>query len=83
MCLVQYLLPRLSILSTDVYGNTPLHICADFNRINCVQTLLAANAPVLIRNNNGYSPIDLAKGESKLVLDNYLKENQHQLKGRL
>ena len=82
VCLVQYLLPLVSIyiLSTDAHGNTPLHICADFNRINCVQALLAANAPVLIRNNNGYTPIDLAKGESRLVLDQYLKENQHQLK---
>ena len=80
VCLVQYLLPHLSILSTDVHGNTPLHICADFNRVNCVQALLTANAPVLIRNNNGYSPIDLAKHESKPVLDQYLKENQHQLK---
>ena len=80
VCLVQYLLPLMSILSTDTHGNTPLHICANFNRINCVQALLAANAPVLIRNNNGYSPIDLAKGESRLILAQYLKENQHQLK---
>ena len=78
--LVRLLLAFLSMLSIDMYGNTPLHICAVFNRVNCVHALLSANAPVLIRNNNGCTPIDLARGESKLVIDHYLKDNQHQLK---
>lgn len=70
----------VSLLSTDNYGNTPLHICCDYDRVECVQALLTLNAPVLIGNKEGKTPAQVSVGRSKLVLDQYLTDNQHKLK---
>ena len=60
-------------------GETPLHICARFGHATCAEALLSANAPLLIRDNNGKTPVDVSKGKARVVLQQYLKENRHKL----
>lgn len=72
--LVQYLVQHLDVLlqlDVDEEGNTPLHYCSIFNARMCIQHLLSTRCSLLIRNNNGKSPVDLAKGEIRLVLEGY------------
>ena len=75
--LVNYLLTKLSVLSVDNNGNTPLHTCASHGQTLCVEALLTANAPPLIRNNTGQTPMDVAKGRARVVLEEYLLKNHH------
>ena len=56
-CLSKYISP----LVVDDYGNTPLHTCCEYGNSACVEALLALNAPVLIRNNSGKTPKDVAQ----------------------
>ena len=77
--LVQCLLNVISVLSMDNEGNTPLHTCSSHGRVLCVEALLSVNAPVLIRNNNGKTPVDVAKGTAKVILDQYLVDYHHKL----
>ena len=77
--LVEYLLSKLSVLSTDNDGNTPLHTCASHGQALCVEALLAANAPPLIRNNTGQTSMDIAIGRARVVLEEYLLKNHRKL----
>ena len=78
--LVQTLLSRgLSLLSTDNEGNTPLHIASSSSHSTFMEFLLSLNAPPLIRNKRGQTPVDVATGRAKLVLEQYLKANQRKL----
>ena len=77
--LVNFLLSLLPVLSLDDGGNTPLHACSSYGQALCVQTLLSSNAPPLIRNNLGQTPVDVAKGRAKVVLEQYLAKNRHKL----
>ena len=77
--LVEYLLSKLSVLSTDNDGNTPLHTCASHGQTLCVEALLSANAPPLIRNNTGQTPMDVTKGRARVVLEEYLLKNHCKL----
>ena len=38
--------------------------------------ITAKNAPILIRNNSGKTPMDLAKGDAKLLINEYMKQNR-------
>ena len=67
-CLSNYISP----LVVDGYGDTPLHTCCDWDKTECVKALLALNAPVLIRNNSGKTPKDVAGYSIKPVLEQYL-----------
>ena len=69
-----------SLLDIDDNGNTPLHLCAWNGHAACVEALLSANAPLLIRDNYGRSPMDVSKGKARVVLQQYLKENRHKLR---
>ena len=66
----------MSPLVLDNDGNTPLHICSSRGHIKCVEVLLQKNAPILIRNNSGKTPKDLAKGDAKLLFNEYMKQNR-------
>ena len=77
--LVKILLPLLSLLDTDNVGNSPLHVCSSNGHVECVEALLHSNAPVLIRNNNGNTPFELATGRAKVILKLYMKENQNKI----
>ena len=77
--LVQNLLPFLSLLDTDIYGDTPLHVCSFNGHVECVEALLLSNAPVLIRNKNGKTPFELATGRAKDILELYMKKNHNKI----
>ena len=77
--LVQSFLNTISVLSMDNEGNTPLHTCSSHGHAQCVEALLSVNAPVLIRNNSGKTPVDVAIGRSRTILDHYLVDNHHKL----
>ena len=68
-----------SLLDIDNDGETPLHLCAWQGHAACVEALLSANAPLLLRDNYGRSPVDISKGKARVVLQQYLKENHHKL----
>ena len=76
--LIIYLLEKMhtAFLVRDDAGNTPLHICSSLGHTKCVEMLLQNNAPILIRNNSGKTPIDLAKGDAKLLINEYMKQNR-------
>ncbi|XP_002091973.3 ankyrin repeat domain-containing protein 13C [Drosophila yakuba] len=44
----------------DKHGNTPLHLAVMLGRKHAVRLLLAQNAPVKIKNNEGWSPLSEA-----------------------
>ncbi|XP_017078291.1 ankyrin repeat domain-containing protein 13C [Drosophila eugracilis] len=44
----------------DKHGNTPLHLAVMLGRKHAVRLLLAQNAPVKIKNNDGWSPLSEA-----------------------
>ena len=76
LVLVQYLLPFISILCVDNKGNTPLHTSSSFGHAPCVEALLLKNAPILVRNNRGHTPRDVATGRAVLVLQEFLISNR-------
>lgn len=45
------------VASRDRHGNTPLHLAVMLGRNVCVRLLLAHNAPVKVKNNEGWSPL--------------------------
>jgi ankyrin repeat protein/GTPase SAR1 family protein len=65
--LISFLLPSSSLLATNNDGNTPLHCCAIRFKPECVRILLAANAPIIMRNKDGKTPFDVASRSSKVV----------------
>ena len=69
----------MSPLIVDEDGNTPLHISSIRGHSECVETLLQHDAPILIRNASGKTPIDLATGDARLALDQYMKQNQNKI----
>ena len=77
LLLVQLLLSSygLSVLSDDE-ANTPLHSCSIKGHSMCVEALLSANAPPLIRNNAGKTPVDVSKDRASMVLNQYLRNNR-------
>ena len=66
----------ISPLVIDNDGDTPLHISSALGHTKCVEVLLQKNAPISIRNNSGKTPKDLAKGDAKLLINEYLKQNR-------
>ena len=76
LTLVRYLLPSISVLCIDAEGNTPLHICSSFGHAQCAETLLLSNAPLLLRNNRGHTPIDVATGHARSILEQFLISNR-------
>ena len=76
LTLVRYLLPSISVLCIDIEGNTPLHICSSFGHAQCVEVLLFSNAPLLLRNNRGHTPIDVATGHARSILEQFLISNR-------
>ncbi|EDW00745.1 ankyrin repeat domain-containing protein 13C [Drosophila grimshawi] len=45
------------VAAKDTHGNTPLHLAVMLGRNCCVRLLLANNAPVKVKNNEGWSPL--------------------------
>ena len=78
LTLVRYLLPSISVLCIDTEGNTPLHTCSSFGHAQCAEVLLFSNAPLLLRNNRGHTPIDVATGHARSVLEQFLISNRQE-----
>ena len=71
---VEALCKFLPPLVFDDNGDTPLHICASRGHAECVKILLKHNAPILIRNSTGQSPKDVAKGDTRILFQQHLRE---------
>ncbi len=69
----------MSVLVVDHNGDTPLHICSSRGHADCIEVLLLANAPVLVRNKSGKTPAEIAVSRVKLVYDIYMRYNHHKL----
>ena len=76
LTLVRYLLPSISVLCIDTEGNTPLHTCSIFGHAQCAEVLLLSNAPLLLRNNRGHTPIDVATGRARSIFEQFLISNR-------
>ena len=72
--LVEPLCGFLPPLVFDDNGDTPLHICASRSHAECVKILLKHNVPILIRNSTGQSPKDVAKGDTRILFQQHLRE---------
>lgn len=56
----------------DFYGNTPLHIAAEYNYVDAANLLIKEGAKIMPKNNAGKTPLDLAEGKEMIQL---LKKN--------
>ena len=71
---VEYVGRYLSPLLVDDNGNTPLHTaCLKTSSEPILTTLLKYNPPLLVRNKDGKTPLDMT---SKGILYQYLRENR-------
>ncbi len=69
-----------SPLNIDEDGDTPLHICASSGYGKCVEALLSVHYPLSIRNKNWKTPLDIAKGTAKSILNEYIYVNKDIIK---
>ena len=63
----------------DNNGNTPLHLLAAKGFVECLQSLLSPSAPLMVRNNSGDTPRDVATAECKVLLDDFMKMNSSEI----
>ena len=73
-----------TIWMVDDNGDTPLHLCAREGKTQCVTALLELDPPVMVRNNSGQTPKDVAKKygyiwDSYSYIDAYMKENKSKI----
>ena len=55
------ILAGADINKQDQRGNTPLHIAIESNNVNFIKRLINFDADLMIKNNSGLRPLDLAK----------------------
>ena len=67
---------HVSPLATNDDGDTFLHKAAAWGGKECVEALLQLGAPIMLRNAAGKTARDVARGETKLLLDAYITQNQ-------
>ena len=68
---------HISPLVVDKDGNTPLHLASSRGHRECVEAMLQLNAPIMLRNANGHTSRDIARGDIKSILDTYIRENRN------
>ncbi|XP_037951804.1 ankyrin repeat domain-containing protein 13C [Teleopsis dalmanni] len=71
----------------DKHGNTPLHLAVMLGRKQCIHALLAHNAPVKIKNNDGWSPLAeaISYGDRQTisaVLRKLKQQSRHHMEAR-
>ena len=77
---VDYLCRYLSPLLVDDDGNTPLHTaCLNYSSEPILTTLLKYNPPLLARNKDGKTPLDVAPSWLLSILDQYMRENSDKI----
>ena len=74
--LVNRVYKHVSPVATNKDGDTFLHKAASRGHKECVEALLQLGAPIMLRNAAGKTARDVACGETKLLLDAYITENQ-------
>ena len=74
--LVNRVYKHVSPLATNNDGDTFLHKAAASGRKECVEALLQLGAPIMLRNASGKTARDIAYGDTKLLLDAYITQNQ-------
>ena len=62
-----------------INGDTPLHLASKHCSVESVKCLVHANAPLLIRNKNGQTALDVASSANREYLTDYLKEHRHEI----
>ena len=74
---VEYVCRYLSPLLVDDDGNTPLHTaCLNYTRDPIIlTTLLKCNPPLLTRNKDGKTPLDMAPYWARCIVDKYMIVN--------
>ena len=78
--IVEYFVRYLSPLLVDDDGNTPLHTaCLSYCRAPILTTLLKYNPPLLVRNTDGKTPLDVAEYGARVTLDKYMIENRDKI----
>ena len=76
-----------TVWMVDDNGDTPLHVCAHHCQTGCVKALLEFDPPVMVRNNLGQTPKDVAEkyvdslwnAESCKYIDAYIKQNKDKI----
>ena len=77
---VDYVCRYLSPLMVDDNGDTPLHTaCFNYSSEAILKTLLKYDPPLLVRNKDGKTPLDVAPYWAKDVLDKYMRENSDKI----
>ena len=77
---VDHVCRYLSPLMVDDDGNTPLHTaCLNDSSEPILATLLKYNPPLLVRNKDGKTPLDVAQYGLKGILAQYMIENGDQI----
>ena len=75
--LVNRIYKHVSPLATNgADGDTFLHKASASGHNECVEALLQLGAPIMLRNAAGKTARDIARGETKLLLDAYITQNQ-------
>ena len=74
--LVNRVSKHVSPLATNNDGDTILHKTAASGSKECVEALLQLGAPIMLRNAAGKTARDVAYGDTKLLLDAYITQNQ-------
>ena len=64
----KYLANGANINARNELGETSLHAAAFNNRINIIQLLLDNGSKINSEDNNGYTPMDMARGEVSVLL---------------
>ena len=77
--LVKTLMRIISPLVVDEKGDTPLHKCASRDHSEYVKAMLEMSTPVLVNNKSGESPLDVARENSKQVLETHLERNKDKI----
>ncbi|UXI21512.1 hypothetical protein NH340_JMT07455 [Sarcoptes scabiei] len=68
--LVDFLIQNASNIdaTTSPDGNTPLHYCVIYNRLECMKLLLRSRANYSLKNKSGKTPMDLAREDNNVYL---------------
>ena len=73
---VDFLIQNSSSLDRQTKeGNTPLHYCVIYNKMECLRLLLRVGANPNIDNNNGKTPYDIAQERHCRTMMEMVKES--------